>query len=72
MCHEQSGRFDWLLPAGLGECRRVKEGVDAGGDRRRGLGRSPPREMLGSASYNAHVRIVSGSVVPDGDISIAC
>ena len=50
---------------GLGEFRAVKEGVDAGRTVIGAGGAIAPGSAR-ECPYNAHVRIVSGSVVPDG------
>ena len=65
VCHGRSGV---AAASGLGECRAESEGVDAGGGERP-LSRpdvfTAPRGAR-ECPYKAHVRIVSGSLVPDG------
>ena len=61
VCHERSG----LAGArGLGS-RAVKEGVDAGAETVRSEVLIAPRGAR-ECPYNAHLRILSASVVPDG------
>ncbi len=52
---------------GLGECRAVKEGADTGAETvvAAGGAHTAPRGAR-ECPYKAHVRIRSGSVVPDG------